>query len=106
MSDKPIRQIEFPIEWHVPDSIRSQYATNMVVQHTEQEFIISFFEMQPPLLLGNLSVDDIQSLPSIRADCVARIIVARDRMPRFVEALQTNLQSAHSRSEAATSEPD
>jgi uncharacterized protein DUF3467 len=99
-----VRQIEFPIEWYVPDSIKSQYATNMVVQHTEQEFILSFFETRPPLLLGNLTEEDIKAIPSIRAECVARIVIARDRMPKFVEALQTNLKT--SRVEPAPSDSD
>jgi hypothetical protein len=32
-----------PIEWRVPDSMVSQYVTNMVVQASEVEFILSFF---------------------------------------------------------------
>lgn len=83
---------EIPIEWYVPDSIVSQYATNMVVQHFEHEFIISFFETKPPLIIGLPSKEQLQSLTSIRSTCIARIVVTTARMPTFVNALQTNLE--------------
>ena len=41
-----------PIKWHYPDSIVTRYATNFVVQHTDREFIISFFEAWPPVIIG------------------------------------------------------
>jgi hypothetical protein len=82
-----------PIQWHFPDDIASRYATNLVVQHTEHEFSISFFEVRPPILLG--SPEDIQAalqrVESVPAVCVARIIVAAERMPEFIRVLQDNL---------------
>ena len=44
--------VNLPIEWNYPESIVSRYATNLVVQHTEHEFILSFFEVKPPVILG------------------------------------------------------
>ena len=44
--------IAVPMEMSIPDSLSTKYATNMVVQHTEHEFIIFFFEVQPPLVIG------------------------------------------------------
>jgi len=89
------KSVELPIEWIVPDDMVSRYATNMVVQSTEHEFIISFFEMKPPLIVGDQAkiserVSELTSLPAV---CIARIIVASDKMPEFVDALKRNLQS-------------
>ena len=41
-----VKQLEFPLDWVVPDHIVARYATNMVVQHGENEFFISFFEVK------------------------------------------------------------
>ena len=88
-----------PIEWHFPRDIVSRYATNMVVQHTEHEFIISFFEAYPPVLLGDAeekkaALKQIESVPAI---CVARVIVAPERLAEFIQVLQDNLDKYSSR---------
>jgi hypothetical protein len=94
MAEQEIKGIYVPIEWHAPEDLISRYANNILVQHEEHEFIISFFEIRPPLLLG--SPEEIKAkleqTESVRAECVARIIVAADRMPSFIEALQGNLE--------------
>lgn len=82
-----------PIEWHCSDKIESKYATNLIVQRAEHEFIISFFEILPPILLGPPEEQSahLRELDSVRAECVARVIVAADKMPDFVRALHDNL---------------
>jgi Protein of unknown function (DUF3467) len=84
-----------PIEWHFPEHITSRYATNLVVQHTEHEFTISFFELHPPLLLGSPEERkaQLEHIKSVRAECVARIIVAAERMPEFLKVLQGQLEA-------------
>ena len=90
-----------PLEWHFPGDIISRYATNMVVQHTEHEFIVSFFEVRPPVLLGEVEEQEaaLEQVKSVRADCVARIIVAPERLKEFIQVLQDNLDKYLSRTE-------
>jgi hypothetical protein len=90
-----------PIEWQIPDDVVPRYATNMLVQHTEHEFIISFFETWPPAILGTpedmkAQIEAVRSLP---ARCVGRVIVAADRMPGFLRALQENLEKYRAKQE-------
>ncbi len=82
-----------PVEFYVPEGIVSRYATNLVVQHTEHEFIVSFYEVQPPLLLGTPEENKaaLEHLGEVRATCVARIIIAAGRMAEFVKVLQDNV---------------
>jgi hypothetical protein len=89
-----------PVEWHFPDDIVSRYSTNLVVQHTEHEFSISFFEVRPPIILGSPEQVQaaLQRIESIPAVCVARIIVAAERMPEFVRVLQDNLTQYQAKS--------
>ncbi len=89
--EKP--KIQVPIEWHISENIDSKYATNLVIQHSEHEFIIDFFEMRRPLILGNPDQvrEQWQKIESVRAECVAQIIVSPDRMQEFIDVMQTDL---------------
>jgi hypothetical protein len=89
-----------PIQYHVPDHIQSQYATNLLVQNTEHEFILSFFELQEPFLIGDTPEEieqQLEQLRSVRATCVGRVIIAADRMPAFIDAMQKNLEKYRAR---------
>jgi hypothetical protein len=78
-----------PIEWFVPDNIVSKYATNITIQRTENEFIISFFEIVPPLFVGSPEYikENLEKLENIRANCIARIIVSERRMAAFSKTM-------------------
>jgi len=86
-------KVQVPIEWHISEDIDSKYATNLVIQHSEHEFIIDFFEMRHPLILGDPDQvrEEWEKLESVRAECVARIIVSPDRMQEFINLIQAEL---------------
>jgi len=89
--------VVIPLEWHVPKDLACQYATNLVVQHTDHEFILSFFQTSPPLLLGSHEevMREAEQVKSVRAHCVGRIIVAASRMEEFVQVQLQNLERFH-----------
>jgi len=94
MAEEPLGEnYQLPIEWYVPDDLVSRYVTNMLVQQTAHEFIISFFESYPPVVLGSPEEqrEKLKSLSSARATCVARMIVAVERMPEIVQVLHEAL---------------
>ena len=93
--DKSIKGKWLPIEYYVPDHIQSRYATNLLVQNTEHEFTLSFFELQEPFLMGETPEEreqQVEQLKHVRAKCVGRIIITADRMPAFIDAMQKNLE--------------
>lgn len=92
MRQKEIKQeVKVPIEWHIPDYIITRFASNMVVQKIENDFKILFFEVQPDIQLTP------EPLPkSIKAECVASVIVTADRFAKFVEVLQKQLSLVES----------
>ncbi len=65
------------------------YATNMVVQHTGQEYILSFFAIHPPVDLESSGM--AQRYETVPAQCVARVVISLDRMPAFVEVLSAHV---------------
>lgn len=95
MPDKSpgVTQMQIPIEWHVPDDVEARYVTNVVVQTVEHGHLISFFQTLPPIVIGGPAEveSQLKELKSIRAVCVARIIVASEKIPGIIQALQGNL---------------
>jgi len=99
MTEEIEGQIKLPIQWNLPEGLTSRYATNIVVQRGENEFIVSFFEVIPPIALGTPEqrITQLEAVESVTAECVARVIIAADKMPGFIEALQENLGSYRAR---------
>jgi len=85
-------RIPVPLEFCVPDNLASHYATNFVVQHTENEFLLSFFEAEVPILLGTPeeNLAKLKSIGSVKARCVARIIVSPNRMAELLRIMREN----------------
>lgn len=84
------RVIETPIEWRVAENVPTYYATNLLAQHTPHEFILTFFELWPPALLGSDEerMAQAEALESLPAKSLARIVIAANRMPSILKALQ------------------
>ena len=80
-------EVKVEIDFNIPDSIVTRFATNMTIQTIENEFKISFFELKMPL---DFSVPK-KPPKTIRADCVASVIVTVDRLPKFINAMQAQL---------------
>lgn len=83
-------QVQLPIDWHISSEVITRYANNLVVQNTGFEFVVSFFETIPPIILGEPSTEQLEKLESIRSECIARVVIAAERMPSFLEVLKTN----------------
>jgi hypothetical protein len=106
MAELTEQVVELPLEWHFPENLVTRYANNVVVQHGEHEFIISFFEVFPPILLGSPEETrtELDQIESVQANCVARIIIPWDRMPGFIKALQSNQDKFVSKMENRSAE--
>jgi hypothetical protein len=86
-------EITLSIDWHVPEGLQSRYANNVLVQAGRFEFVISFFEVQLPLLAGSPEENKakLQQMGSVRADCVSKIVIPPDLVQGLIDALQTEL---------------
>lgn len=80
---------KIPIHFNNPVDKASVYATNIIIQPGEYEMVLTFFEVQPPLLLGSQE-ENIALLRSagVRADCVAKITVSKERFEGFADAMK------------------
>jgi hypothetical protein len=91
-NSKPRKEqvVALPIEWHYPEGLLGRYANHAQVQFTEYECNISFFDLKPPSLTGAPAEQksQLEKMRSVRAECVARIIVNPDRVQAIIAALQ------------------
>lgn len=87
---QPFKQVSVPLDWHIPDSIKNVYSDQFMVQARTRDFILSFFDTQMPPFSGTDEQNQafIESVKSVRAECVGRIIVAPDMVPDIINALQ------------------
>ncbi len=90
---------DIPLIWHIPEDLISGYATNMLVQIGDHELYVSFFETPPPILFGP---KDVENLESVKAKCIARIVITPERMATFIELLQKQLDIFNEKKKAAT----
>jgi hypothetical protein len=79
-----------PVIWNFPEDSLRGYATNLLVQTGEQELYLSFFETRPPVVLAP---EDVENIESVTAECIAQIIVTPERLVKFIEALQQQLDA-------------
>ena len=86
-------EITLSVDWRFPKKLKSRYANNVIVQAGPHEFVISFFEMQLPTLLGSPEDNKakLKEMGKIRADCVSKIIIPPDLAQGLIDALQTEL---------------
>lgn len=89
------QQVAIPVEWHVSEHIKSNYADNVIVQTRKHDSIISFFETQLPPFAGTEEENRafLEKLDSVRAECVDRVIVAPELLPEIIKTLQTAYDS-------------
>jgi hypothetical protein len=82
-------KIAIPLEWYVPEGMMTPLAFNMTVQTIEDVFKVSFFEVKPPI-----QTDESAPHPSkVRADCVASVFITPDKLAKFIEVLQKQLDN-------------
>jgi len=77
-----------------PEDLKSNFVSNIIIQHESDHFILAFFEIWPPVILGETDEEKriaIESLEQIEAKCVARLVVSPTKMREFARAIQENL---------------
>jgi hypothetical protein len=76
------------IHFRIPPRMPSVYAHHLIVQESENEVLLSFFEVIPSIFTGEEQERIKQAQESgVTADCVARITVAKQQFVRFAAVL-------------------
>jgi hypothetical protein len=72
-----VTNIPKPVKWVIPDTIRTDRATHLIVQQQGSEFLLFFFETKTVLFSGTPEeqIAAYQNLPELEAKCVAKIVM-------------------------------
>lgn len=83
------------VEW--PDIERSVYANNAIVQTEDGVLMISFYQVNSPLLLGSKEeqIEALAKIDTLKAVPVVRIAFPSEKLGRLIEALQQQLSDPH-----------
>ena len=65
------------------------FANHILVQHTEHEFIISFGQIQPPVILDP-TADEISKVKFVESKIAVRIVLPPTRVDEFLQILGQN----------------
>lgn len=82
--------VEARLEFVIPENFPARFANHAIVQISDKECYISFFEAKPPLILGPPKQREAEAkgLTSVRATCVSQVIMNMETVKRFSAVLQ------------------
>jgi hypothetical protein len=91
-------QLSLPIKWIIPDSIRTDHATHLVVQQQGSEFTLFFFEAEVPLITGTAEEQAraYKDLKEIQAKCVGKIVMSAENIGPAANSLIESLNKFNS----------
>ena len=85
----------FRVEYVYPETLHTHFVSSLVVQHQPEHFILSFFELWPPAILGETDDDTLAALNAVDrvdATCVARLVVTPAMMREFIQVMSDNVE--------------
>lgn len=90
--DKPTDKVEIKINFQFPENIKTYFADNFVVQHQNDHFILSFYEVLHPVILGSKEerTEQLKKIKKMDATCVSRIIVTPEKLKDIISILTEN----------------
>ncbi|MBI5291177.1 MAG: DUF3467 domain-containing protein [Chloroflexi bacterium] len=94
--EKPvgIHERTIKVKFAFPDDLQSHFVTNFIIQHQPESFVLSFFEVWPPAILGNEEEQRaaIESFEEIEAKCIARMVITPSKVKELLAALKDNVE--------------
>ena len=87
--------VELPLVYVGIEDVPVLFANQFLVQHEQNEFLLTVGQLQPPPLLGSPEekMEQLKTMTYVPVKVVARFGMTRQRLAQLVEVLQTNLQN-------------
>ena len=82
------------LKFNYPTDLASNFVTNIVIQHQPDYFVLSFFEVWPPPILGETKKekeDCINEVEHVEAKCVSRLVITPEKLREFIRVMSGNL---------------
>jgi len=83
---------QVPLTWVDADDVPVFFANQFIIQHHQDEFILTVGQMVPPPLIGTLEEreDQLEQLDFVPVKPLARIAFTHARLVELVQALEGN----------------
>ena len=86
--------VEIPLLFIGTEDVPIVFSNLQIVQHEEQEFVITFGQYTAPLLPPDVGAEEmLRRAPHVAVRAVARVGMTAQRFELFVAALQSNLET-------------
>ena len=91
--EEPI--IQLPIVYVGLEDVPILFGNHFIIQHEQNEFILTAGQLTPPILLGTPEerLEQAKKLSYVPVRVVARLGFTRQRLEELIEALQENLRA-------------
>ena len=83
-----------PVDFTSGSEIPAVHANQVIIQHTEHEFIITLYEVLPPTVNSDpaLQARQLAKIKSVPARAVAKIVMSPGRVRELSAALADNIE--------------
>lgn len=87
-------EIHIPVQVIGADDVPILFANQFIIQHLDKEFILTFGQFGPPLLLGteDQKAEAAKHISYVPIKVVARIGMTPERLVELIKVLQENLR--------------
>ncbi len=80
---------DIPVEVFIPEDLYINYADAFTINQTDEEFIVSFLQLQHPIAIKQEQLDKVTVAESV---CIARIALTPTRLQILYKAIESNLR--------------
>jgi hypothetical protein len=86
------QDIALPLLWLDVDDAEISFVNQLVVQHHENDFILTFGHVAPPMLVGTPEENRrrAENIPYVPVKTVKRVGMTPDRMEQFIAVMVDN----------------
>lgn len=94
MADPDPEDVTIPTVFVGIEDVPIQFANQFVIQHHQQEFILTVAQVAPPMLTGNdeEKLEQAKKIAYIPIKVVGRFGLTRERLAELIKVLQENLE--------------
>jgi len=100
--DEHSERRDVPLTWENLESVPVFFSNQYVCQYNQDEFILTFGQMTPPMLLGDLEdrAEQLRRLEYVPVKPLARVAFTYKRLVELIQVLEINREQYEREQEA------
>jgi len=80
------------VEYPTDDLVAAVFANNAAVQALPEGYLLSFYTVFPPVVVGPNADEKLGAIRTVRAQNVARVLVSADQAQKLAAILQSTIE--------------